>query len=140
MKTTAALPFSLTNLDSNRQLVLEWVPQRAILAHPSISFFFSHGGWNSLLESVLHGKAVLVWPFFTDQFDNALQLIDMGMARQVSTNLPVDIRQMLNNQSYSKKAEEVQQLVSQAREHISKEQIIDIVQFNSNSQKEQNEL
>ncbi|CAF3693049.1 unnamed protein product [Adineta steineri] len=135
LKIKTSFPSSLMNLDSNRQLVLEWVPQRAILSHPSISFFFSHGGWNSLLESMFHGKALLVWPFVADQFDNALQLIDMGMACQVSDNLQTNIEHMSNNNSYSSKAKEIQQIVIKAQEKTSKEQIIDIVQLMSNNRK-----
>ncbi|CAF0790606.1 unnamed protein product [Adineta steineri] len=140
LKTKTSLPSSLNNLDSNRQLILEWTPQRAILSHPSIAFFFSHGGWNSLLESMLHGKPILVWPFFGDQFDNALQVIEMGIARQVSNNLQDDIEHMLSNNSYSNKAKEVQQLVIEARENTSKKQIINIAQLISNNPKEHDEL
>jgi UDP:flavonoid glycosyltransferase YjiC (YdhE family) len=128
------------NLDTHRQLVLEWTPQRAILAHPSISFFFSHGGWNSLLEGMLHGKAILVWPFFGDQFDNAEQVVDMGIARQVSDNLQMDIENMLINSSYKNKAKQIQQMVIEARESSSKKQIADIVQLISNKEEEHDEL
>ncbi|UJR17642.1 hypothetical protein I4U23_004538 [Adineta vaga] len=140
LKTKQTLPSSLDNIDPDRQLILEWTPERAILSHPSIAFFFSHGGWNSLLESMLHGKAILVWPFFADQFDNALQVVDMGMARQVSNNLEYDIEHMFNNHSYSNKAKEVQQLVIQARENTSKEQIVDIVRLISNHRQLYDEL
>ncbi|CAF0850306.1 unnamed protein product [Adineta steineri] len=140
LKIKTSFPSSLMNLDSNRKLVLEWVPQRAILSHPSISFFFSHGGWNSLLESMFHGKALLVWPFVADQFDNALQLIHMGMACQVSDNLQTDIEHMLNNNSYSSKAKEIQQIVIKAQEKTSKEPIIDIVQLMSNNRKKHDEF
>ncbi|CAF0864046.1 unnamed protein product [Adineta steineri] len=140
LKTKTSLPSSLNNLDSNRQLILEWTPQRAILSHPSVAFFFSNGGWNSLLESMLNGKPILVWPFFGDQFDNALQVIELGIARQVSNNLQDDIEHMLSNNSYSNKAKEVQQLVIQARENASKEQIINIAQLISNNPKEHDEL
>ncbi len=140
LKTEMPLPSSLMNFDSHRQVILEWTPQRAILAHPSVSFFFSHGGWNSLLEGMLHGKAILVWPFFADQFDNAEQLIDLGMARQVSIQLQVDIESMLTNESYTIKAKEIQQLVLEARKSSSKEQIADIIRFISNKQKHHDEF
>ncbi|CAF0909256.1 unnamed protein product [Adineta steineri] len=140
LKTKTSLPSSLNNLDPDRQLILEWTPQRTILSHPSVAFFFSHGGWNSLLESMLNGKPLLIWPFFGDQFDNALQVIEMGIARQVSNNLQDDIEHMLSNNSYSNKAKEVQQLVIQARENTSKEQIINIAQLISNNPKEHDEL
>jgi len=128
------------NLDSNRQFILEWTPQRTILAHPSIAFFFSHGGWNSLMEGMLHGKALLVWPFFADQFDNALQVVEMGIARQVSNNLQMDIENMLTNRSYTDKAKQIQQIVIEARDSNSKKQITDIIRPLFNEQQEHNEL
>jgi UDP:flavonoid glycosyltransferase YjiC (YdhE family) len=140
LKTKVSLPSSLINLDSHHQLILEWTPQRAILAHPSISFFFSHGGWNSLMEGMLHGKAILAWPFFADQFDNVQQLVDMGMARQVSDNLQIDIENMLINNSYTNKAKQIQQMVIKARESSSKEQIAEIVQLISNKEEQHDEL
>ncbi|CAF1376879.1 unnamed protein product [Adineta ricciae] len=140
LKTKSALPPSLHNLDSVHQLIVDWAPQRAILSHSSVAFFFSHGGWNSLLESMLYGKALLVWPFFADQFDNALQVVDMGVGRQVSYNLTDDIQHMLLNGSYAKRAKDVQQLAIDARENTSKKQILDIVRLISKNQQEHNEL
>ncbi|CAF0954716.1 unnamed protein product [Adineta ricciae] len=140
LKTKSALPPSLHNLDSDHQLIVDWAPQRAILSHISVAFFFSHGGWNSLLESMIHGKVLLVWPFFADQFDNALQVVDMGVGRQVSYNLTDDIQHMLLNGSYAKRAKEVQELVIDARENTSKKQILDIVRLISKNQHEYDEL
>jgi UDP:flavonoid glycosyltransferase YjiC (YdhE family) len=140
LKTKLSLPLSLKNLDSNRQLILEWTPQRAILAHPSISFFFSHGGWNSLIEGMLHGQAILAWPFFADQFDNTLQLVDMGIAEQVSTDLQSDIEHMFTNRSYATRAKQIQKMVINAQEITSKEQIADIVRLISNEEKEHDEF
>jgi UDP:flavonoid glycosyltransferase YjiC (YdhE family) len=140
LKTEVSLPSSLTNLDSHRQLVLEWTPQRAILAHPSISLFFSHGGWNSLMEGMINGKAILVWPFFADQFENAQHIVHIGMARQVSDNLQRDIEQMLMNNSYTNQAKQIQQMVLKARDNDSKEEIAAIVQVLSKKEKTHAEL
>jgi len=128
------------NLDSTRQLVLKWTPQRTILAHSSVAFFFSHGGWNSLLEGMIHGKAMLIWPFFGDQFSNALQIVEMGLARQVSNDLQSDIEHMLTNTSYANRAKQTQQMVIKARETSSKEEIADIARLITNKEKDHNEL
>lgn len=138
LKIEVAYSKSLMNLDSRRQLILEWTPQRAILSHPSVSFFFTHGGWNSLLEGMVHGKPMLVWPFFGDQFDNARQLADMGNGRQVFNNLQLNIEHMLSNSSYTNQAKQIQQLLLKARQSNSKEQINNIVQLISD--KEHDEL
>ncbi|KAG8071325.1 hypothetical protein GUJ93_ZPchr0006g45863 [Zizania palustris] len=48
-------------------VVTEWAPQLEILAHSATAAFMSHCGWNSTMESLSHGKAVLAWPMHSDQ-------------------------------------------------------------------------
>ncbi|CAF1112664.1 unnamed protein product [Adineta steineri] len=57
-------------IDNQKHLLLHWAPQRLILSHPAVHFFLSHGGWNSILECMLAGKPILVWPLFGDQMRN----------------------------------------------------------------------
>ncbi|KAK4836936.1 hypothetical protein QYF36_001482 [Acer negundo] len=51
-----------------RGLIISWAPQQKVLEHPSIACFFSHCGWNSVLEAMSNGVPLLCWPFSTDQF------------------------------------------------------------------------
>jgi UDP:flavonoid glycosyltransferase YjiC (YdhE family) len=48
-------------------LVLPWVPQKAILTHPSTGVFITHAGWNSILEGIVGGVPMVAWPLFADQ-------------------------------------------------------------------------
>uniref|UniRef100_A0ACD5YEH4 Uncharacterized protein n=1 Tax=Avena sativa TaxID=4498 RepID=A0ACD5YEH4_AVESA len=48
-------------------VVTEWAPQLEILAHGATAAFMSHCGWNSTVEGLSHGKAILAWPMHSDQ-------------------------------------------------------------------------
>ncbi|GLJ19515.1 hypothetical protein SUGI_0352370 [Cryptomeria japonica] len=43
-------------------VVRGWVPQREILAHPSMGSFMTHYGWNSLMEGMSNGLSFIVSP------------------------------------------------------------------------------
>jgi hypothetical protein len=38
---------------SEISLAVPWVPQDALLAHPGVGWFITHGGWNSTQEGLL---------------------------------------------------------------------------------------
>lgn len=47
--------------------VVAWAPQVEVLEHSAIGVFVTHGGWNSVLESVGAGVPMICRPFFGDQ-------------------------------------------------------------------------
>ncbi|KAI8335111.1 hypothetical protein BC941DRAFT_431258 [Chlamydoabsidia padenii] len=61
-------------------LVTRWSPQMAVLMHPSVSVFVSHGGANSLFESLYAGKRMIFYPFFGDQPGTAKLLSRDGLS------------------------------------------------------------
>mmetsp|Transcript_24748 Transcript_24748/g.68934 ORF Transcript_24748/g.68934 Transcript_24748/m.68934 type:complete len:382 (-) Transcript_24748:233-1378(-) len=46
-----------------------WVDQNAVLAHPRVQLFITHGGHNGVSEGAFHGVPLLCMPQFADQFD-----------------------------------------------------------------------
>lgn len=62
-----------------------WLPQRAILAHPNVKAFITHGGLNSIQECIYFGKPLIVIPFFCDQGTNGQFAADRGYG----INIPI---------------------------------------------------
>lgn len=57
-------------------VVPNWAPQVQVLNHGSTGGFVSHCGWNSVLESIVHGVALIAWPLYAEQKMNAVLLAD----------------------------------------------------------------
>lgn len=55
-----------------------WVPQAAVLAHPNVRAFVTHGGANSVHEGLAFGKPLLAMPFWLDGYDLAVRVVDSG--------------------------------------------------------------
>ncbi|KAH7284643.1 hypothetical protein KP509_34G064100 [Ceratopteris richardii] len=62
--------------DSGRGFFVEWAPQFQVLSHGSIGGFFTHCGWNSILEGIRTGVPFLCWPYFADQLQNCRCLVE----------------------------------------------------------------
>lgn len=65
------IPVELTEGTKSRGYMVGWVPQREVLAHRAIGAFFTHGGWNSIVESIAVGLPMLCWAYFADQTTNS---------------------------------------------------------------------
>ncbi|CAL0300349.1 unnamed protein product [Lupinus luteus] len=71
------LPHGFLEETSDKGKVVQWSPQEQVLAHPSVTCFITHCGWNSSMETLTSGVPVLTFPAWGDQVTNAKYLVDV---------------------------------------------------------------
>ena len=67
-------------------LVVSWAAQTAVLAHPAVKLFVTHGGLGSLSEGLAAGKPLVALPFFADQHVNAHHLANRKLGTYVDAS------------------------------------------------------
>ncbi|KAI3419581.1 Glycosyltransferase [Psidium guajava] len=79
------LPEGFVDRTRGRGMIVEsWAPQVEVLSHGSVGGFVTHCGWNSVLEAVCHGVAMLAWPLYAEQRLNRAYLVkEMKLALSV---------------------------------------------------------
>ncbi|GLZ53126.1 glycosyltransferase [Actinomycetospora sp. NBRC 106378] len=93
--------------------VVDWVhDQHAVLAHPHVRAFFTHGGSNSVHEGLFFGTPLLVRPTNVDQYDHAVRAVDTGIGLAVARPDRVDVdevtaklRRVLGDGAFARRAE-----------------------------------
>ncbi|KAI3871181.1 hypothetical protein MKW98_015081 [Papaver atlanticum] len=81
----SVLPTGFEDRVAGQGLVIKgWAPQVAILSHQAVNTFLTHCGWNSVLEGLVAGVQLLLWPMINDHFMTAKLLeTDLGLAVKI---------------------------------------------------------
>lgn len=86
-----------------------WVNQRLILRHEKVKAFITHGGIQSILESIEALVPMIVLPFDSDQFGNSARVVDSGIGlRLKKTRFTADevyekVKRITTNSSFLEK-------------------------------------
>lgn len=69
---------------SEKALSTPFAPQHTVLKHESIGWFLTHGGYNSLIESVLQNVPMIGWPLGADQPANVAHMtVNLNIAYEI---------------------------------------------------------
>ncbi|KAK7247193.1 hypothetical protein RIF29_42070 [Crotalaria pallida] len=102
------LPSGFLDRTKGRGLVVSsWAPQIEVLGHGSTGAFLSHCGWNSILESVVCGMPMIVWPLFAEQRMNAVTVTEV---------LKVAVKPKVDDESGIIKREEIVKVIKRIME------------------------
>ncbi|CAG9854065.1 unnamed protein product [Phyllotreta striolata] len=87
-------------------MIMDWLPQNDVMAHPNVVAFISHGGLLGCTEAVYHGVPILGLPVFWDQVKNIEDGVRNGFALKLNLNdlteesFTKTLNEILNNPSY----------------------------------------
>ncbi|XP_072220591.1 UDP-glucuronosyltransferase 1A1-like [Leuresthes tenuis] len=59
-------------------MMMKWVPQNDLLAHPGARAFITHAGSHGLFEGLCHAVPIVMMPLNGDQPDNAQKIMSRG--------------------------------------------------------------
>ncbi|KAF8378801.1 hypothetical protein HHK36_030150 [Tetracentron sinense] len=89
---------------ADRGMMICWAPQKEVLAHPSVTCFLTHCGWNSTMEGLSMGVPFLCWPYFADQFLNKSYICDIW---KVGLGFNPDENGIISKEEINKKVKQI---------------------------------
>ncbi|KAL5701818.1 7-deoxyloganetin glucosyltransferase [Ranunculus cassubicifolius] len=109
----AVLPPEFTEETADRGMISGWCPQEQVLCHSSIGGFLTHGGWNSIMDTICGGIPIISWPFFGDQQTNCWSACShWGIGMEIDNDVKRDklealVRELMEGEKGKKMKEKV---------------------------------
>ncbi|CAJ0602832.1 unnamed protein product [Cylicocyclus nassatus] len=94
-----------------------WLPQADLLLHPNTKAFITHGGYNSVQESISSGVPLITIALFGDQYKNARIAEKHGFAFNLrkgqvdEASIVAALNEVLTNEKYSQNAKRLSLMV-----------------------------
>ncbi|XP_066396942.1 DIMBOA UDP-glucosyltransferase BX9-like [Miscanthus floridulus] len=103
-----------------RGKVIRWAPQLEVLAHPAVGGFWTHSGWNSTLESISEGVAMICRPQFADQMMNTRYVVNTwGVGLELEGELERGkIEKAVRNLMKEKEGEEMRDRAKELKKNV----------------------
>ncbi|KAK1283330.1 UDP-glycosyltransferase 73C3 [Acorus calamus] len=76
-------------------VIVGWAPQVAILSHKAVGGFVTHCGWNSTVEALCAGVAMVTWPRFAERFMNERVVVEV---LEVGVRVGIEVRTWLGEE------------------------------------------
>lgn len=94
-------------------MIVSWLQQRDILAHPNIQAFITHGGLLGTTEALVEGVPVLGIPIYADQRMNMKKAESFGngilleLTNVTENSISYSLNEILNNPKFLRNAKEI---------------------------------
>lgn len=105
-----------------------------------VDLVITHGGNNSLIETLAAGKPLIVIPYFFDQLDNAQRIEDLGLGKRINLYEITEesflqaIEYALNDLSVHQKVKQIAQNIANSDSHLKAIEMIEkIIKENHHS-------
>ena len=123
----------VANAAPENVLVVPWVPQQAVLAHPATKIFITHCGIHGVLEAIHYGVPMVGMPVFVDQGDVLTRILAQGIGVGLDksateseiVNAVVEVR---DNPEYKRKVDQLGTLM-RLRRHSPLEESVWLLEY-----------
>ena len=114
-------------------LVVPWVPQQAVLAHPATRVFITHCGIHGVLEAIHHGVPMVGIPVFVDQGDVLVRVVGHGIGVGLDkaakeSDIVAAVKEVRDNPSYRTRITELGRLM-RLRRHTPLEECVWLLEY-----------